>query len=65
MMMLKDQCRTENGKYALPGRRIVNRAQAMRYLHRLNAPRVRTQQLPCGATVERRYTPWKTQVIAI
>ena len=65
MMMLKDLCRTESGKYALPGRRIVNRAQAMRYLQRLSAPRVRTQLLPCGATVVRRYTPWKTRPISI
>ena len=65
MMMLKDLCRTESGEYALPGRCIVSRAQAMRYLQRLNEPRVRTQLMPCGATVERRYAPWKTRPISI
>ena len=65
IMMLKDLCRTKSGEYALPGRHIVNRAQAMQYLQRLNAPRVRTRVLPCGAIVQWRNTPWKTRALSI
>ena len=64
-MLMLENLRRYEGRYILPGGQPAGRRDAMRYLQRLNEPRVRTHQLPCGATVERRYTTWKTRVISI
>ena len=73
MLTLESLRRDECGRYILhgPGSQRVDRADAERYLQALNtrpAPALKPKQphvLPCGATIERRCTPWKTRPISI
>ena len=67
MLTLKDLLTDEYGRYVLhgSGNQRFNELQAKEYLLRLSAKPVRKSVLPCGATVERRYTPWKTRVLSI
>ena len=73
MLTLENLVRDKRGRYILhgAGSQRVGRVDAERYLHALNTrpeqpvkPK-QPQLLPCGAIVERRYTPWKTRVLCI
>ena len=73
MLTLENLIRDECGRYILhgAGSQRVGRTDAELYLQALNTrpePPVKPKQphvLPCGATIERRYTPWKTRVLSI
>lgn len=73
MLTLENLTRDKRGRYILHGaeNQRVGRVDAERYPQALNTrpePPVRPkrpQLLPCGATVERRCTPWKTRVLCI
>ena len=67
MLTLNDLMQDECGRYVLhgSGSQRATELQAKEYLMRLNTQPVRKSVLPCGATVERRYAPWKTRPTSI